>query len=48
MIKIGYDFLKKDLNKIQRFKIQLYIFIKIEFKKIQNIKYFLIKISIII
>ena len=33
MINIGYDFLKKDLNKIQRFKTQLLILIKIGFKK---------------
>ena len=48
MIEIGYNFLKKDLNKIQKFK-NLTLDIDINrVKKIQNIKNFLIKINIII
>ena len=48
MIEIGYNFLKKDLNKIRRFKNPTLDIDKIELKKIQIIKYFLIKINIII
>ena len=48
MIKIGYNFLKKDLNKIQKFKNPTLDIDKNRIKKIQNIKYFLIKINIII
>ena len=48
MINIGYDFLKKDLNKIQRFKNPTLDIDKNRIKKIQIIKYFLIKINIII
>ena len=42
MIKLGYNFLKKDLNKIKNFKIQLKIYIKIELKN-SNYKIFLNK-----
>ena len=48
MIEIGYNFLKKDLNQIQKFKNPTLDIHKIEFKKIQIIKYSLIKINIII
>ena len=48
MIEIGYNFLKKDLNKIQKFKSPILDIHKNRIKKIQNIKYFLIKINIII
>ena len=48
MIEVGYDFLKKDLNKIQRFKKPTLNIDKNRIKKIQNIKYFLIKIDTII
>ena len=48
MIKIGYNFLKKDLNKIQKFKNQALDIDKNRIKKIQIIKYFLIKINVII
>ena len=48
MINIGHDFLKKDLNKIQRFKNPTLDIDKNRIKKIQNIKYFLIKVNIII
>ena len=48
MIEIGYNFLKKDLNRIQRFKNPTLDVDKNSIKKIQNIKYFLIKINIII
>ena len=48
MIEIGYIFLKKDLNKIQKFKNPTLALDKNRIKKIQNIKYFLIKINIII
>ena len=48
MINIGYDFLKKNLNKIQRFKNPTLGINKNRIKKIQNIKYFLIKINMII
>ena len=48
MINIGYDFLKKDLNKIQRFKDPTLDIDKNRIKKLQIIKYFLIKINIII
>ena len=48
MINIGYDFLKKDLNKIQRFKNSALDIDKNIIKKIQNIKYFLIRINTII
>ena len=48
MIEIGYNFLKKDLNKIQKFKNPTLDVDKNRIKKIQIIKYFLIKINIII
>ena len=48
MVEIGYDFLKKDLNKIQKFKNPTLGINKNRIKKIQIIKYFLIKINIII
>ena len=48
MIEIGYNFLKKDLNKIQKFKNPTLDINKNRIKKIQIIKYFLIKINIII
>ena len=48
MIEIGYNFLKKDLNKIQRFKNPTLDIDKNRIKKIQIIKYFLIRIDIII
>ena len=48
MIEIGYDFLKKDLNKIQRFKNPTLDIDKNRIKKIQNIKCFLLKINIMI
>ena len=48
MIDIGYNFLKKDLNKIEKFKNPTLDIDKNRIKKIQNIKYFLIKINIII
>ena len=48
MIEIGYNFSKKDLNKILKFKNPTLDIDKNRIKKIQNIKYFLIKISIII
>ena len=48
MIEIGYHFLKKDLNKIQRFKNPTLDIDKNIIKKIQNIKCSLIKINIII
>ena len=48
MIEIGYNFLKKDLNKIQRFKNPTLDIDKNRIKKIQIIKYFLIRINIII
>ena len=48
MINIGYDFLKKDLNKIQKFKNSTLDIYKSRIKKIQIIKYSLIKINIII
>ena len=47
MIEIGYNFLKKDLNKIQKFKNPTLDIDKSRIKKIQIIKYFLIKINII-
>ena len=48
MIELGYSFLKKDLNKIQRFKNPTLDIDKSRIKKIQIIRYFLIKINIII
>ena len=48
MIEIGYNFLKKDLNKIQRFKNLTLDIDKNRIKKIQIIKYFLIRINITI
>ena len=48
MINTGYDFLKKDLNKIQRFKNPTLDIDKNRIKKIRIIKYYLIKINIII
>ena len=48
MIEIGYNFLKKDLNKIQEFKNPTLDIDKNRIKKIQIIKFFLIKINIII
>ena len=48
MIEIGYNFLKKELNKIQKFKNPTLDIDESRIKKIQIIKYFLIKINIII
>ena len=48
MIEIGYNFLKKDLNKIQNFRNPTLSIVKDRIKKIQIIKYFLIRINIII
>ena len=48
MIKIGYSFLKKDLNKIRKFKNPTLYIDKNRIKKIQITKYFSIKINIII
>ena len=49
MIEIGYNFLKKDLNKImQNFRNPTLNIDKNRIKKIRIIKYFLIKINIII
>ena len=48
MIEIGYNFLKKDLNKIQRFKNPNLNIDKNRIKKIQILKYFLIRINTII
>ena len=48
MIEIGHDFLKKDLNKIRKFKNSTLDIDKNRIKKIQIIKYFLIKINTII
>ena len=48
MIEIGYNFLKKDLNKIQKFKNPTLDIHKDRIKKIRIIKYFSIKINIII
>ena len=48
MIETGYNFLKKDLDKIQRFKNPTLDIEKSRIKKIQTIKYFLIRINIII
>ena len=48
MIELEYNFLKKDLNKIQRFKNPTLNIDKNRIKKIQIIKYFLIRINIII
>ena len=48
MIEIGYNFLKKDLNKIRKFKNPTLDINKNRIKKIQIIKYFLIRINIII
>ena len=48
MIELGYNFLKKDLNKIQKFRNPTLDINKNRIKKIQIIKYFLIRINIII
>ena len=48
MIEIGYIFLKKNLNKIQKFKNPTLDIDKNRIEKIQITKYFLIKINIII
>ena len=48
MIEIGYNFLKKDLNRIQKFKNPTLDIYKNRIKKIQIIKYYLIKINTII
>ena len=48
MIEIGYNFLKKDLNKIRRFRNPTLDIHKDRIKKIQIINYFSIKINIII
>ena len=48
MIEIVYNFLKKDLNKIQRFKNPTLDIDKNRIKEIQTIKYSLIRINIII
>ena len=43
MIKLGYNFLKKDLNKIRKFKNPTLDIDKNRIKKIQIIEYFLNK-----
>ena len=48
MIELGYNFLKKDLNKIQKFRNPTLDINKNRIKKIQIIKYFLIRINIMI
>ena len=48
MIELGYSFLKKDLKKIQKFKNPTLDINKNRIKKIQIIKYSLIRINIII
>ena len=48
MIELGYNFLKKDLNKIRKFKNPTLDVDKNRIKKIQIIKYILIKTNIII
>ena len=48
MINISYDFLKKDLNKIRKFKNPTLDIDKNRIKKIQIIKYSLIRINTII
>ena len=48
MIEIGYNFLKKDLIKIQKFKNPTLDIDKNRIKKIQIIKYSLIRINIMI
>ena len=48
MIEIGYNFLKKDLNRIQKFKNPTLDIDKNRIRKILIIKYFLIKTNIII
>ena len=48
MIEIGYNFLKRDLNKIQRFKNPTLDIDKNRVKKIQIIKYSLIRIKTMI
>ena len=48
MIELGYNFLKKDLNKIQKFRNPTLYINKNRIKKIQIIKYFLIRINTII
>ena len=40
MIEIGYNFLKKDLDKIQKFKNPTLDIVKSKIIKIRNIKYF--------
>ena len=48
MIEIGYSFLKKDLNKVRRYKNPTLDIDENRIKKIQSIKYFSIRINIII
>ena len=48
MIEIGYNFLKKDLNKIRKFNNPTLEMEKNRIKKIQIIKSFLIETNIII
>ena len=48
MIELGYNFLKKDLDKIQRFKNPVLDINKNKLNKIRNTKYFLIKLNLII
>ena len=48
MITIGYNFLKKDLNKIRKFKNPTLHIDKNRIKKIQIIKYSLIRINTMI
>ena len=48
MIEIGYNFLKKDLNKIQKFRNPTLDIDKNRIKKILVIKYFSIKTNIMI
>ena len=45
MIEIGYNFLKNDVNRIQRFKNPTLDIDKNRIKKIQIIKYSLIRIN---
>ena len=48
IIEIGYNFLKKDLNKMQKFKNPTLDIDKNRIKKIQIIRYFVIRINITI
>ena len=48
MIELGYNFLKKDLNKIRRFRNPTLCIYKDRIKKIQIIAFSLIRINTII